>query len=151
NPRKVDFYEETSPGKHVFTHTWTGINGAISCFTCPPDIHTAVDNSQLSSRGRIYVSLTSPDDDVESYDSADRPVDFPARASYIDHNKIIGTPHGPFGQVEQIEVDGDGNIYVYDAGKNSLDEFEYTGTFVRSYPGSRYFAIDPTNSDVLTG
>ena len=110
-----------------------------------------MDNSQLSSRGRIYLSLTSPEDNVEAYDAAERPVDFPARASYVEDNKITGTPHGPFGTVEQIEVSNEGNIFVYDAGKNVIDEFDWTGTFVQSYPGSQYFAIDPVNSDVLIG
>ena len=153
NPRKVDIYE-AEPGKpesYVYTHSWTGINSALSCFSCNSEIHAAVDNSNSYSRGRIYLSLTSPEDDIEAFDAEQRPVDFPAAATYINGNKLIGTPSGPFSQVGEVTVDSNGNIYVADVGQGVIDEFDSTGTFVRKFSASGTVAVDPTSGNVLIG
>ena len=87
-------------------------------------------------------------------------VDFPAAASYITDNKLTGTPAGRFGEVGYVAVDSVGNLYVTDWGKKVIDEFDSTGTFIRSFPSPLahpgYFteglggvAIDPTNGNVL--
>jgi hypothetical protein len=155
NGRAVDIFTPTG-GKYVFTHAWTGINEVTNC--CPGDVHIAIDNSNGFSRGRVYLSLTAPENDVEALDAGQRPVDFPATASYIKDNRLTGTPSGPFGQVEQVSVDSNGNLYVVDAGKSVVDEFDSTGTFLRTfpdpsasggYPGSGGVGVDPTNGNVL--
>jgi len=141
-----------------YTHSWTRINSANTCFNCTPTIHVAIDNTNTYSRGRIYLSLTSPEDDVEMVDSDQRPVDFPATASYITNNKLTGTPKGPFGAVSNVSVDSDGNVYVTDTEEGVVDEFESSGLFLRSfktpnvragYPGAGGVAVDPTNGNVL--
>ena len=147
------------PGEtYCYTHKWTKINSANACFNCVPDIHIAIDNTNTYSNGRVYLSLTSPEDDVEVFDSNERRVDFPATASYIENSKLTGTPSGPFGQVGYVAVDANGNIYVTDDGKHLIDEFESSGTFLRSlpapraaqgYPGTGGVGIDPTNGNVL--
>ena len=143
---------------YCYTHAWSGINSAQTCFNCTPDVHVAIDNSATYSKGRVYLSLTSPEDDVEAYDNAERPVDFPATASYISNNKLTGTPSGAFGNVENISVDSDGNLYVSDTGNHVIDEFNSTGTFVQAfpapnisggYPGAAGMAVDPTNGNVM--
>ena len=89
-----------------------------------------------------------------------RPVDFPAAANYITTTDSRGTPTGRFGEVGYVAVDSVGNLYVTDWGKKVIDEFDSTGTFVRSFPSPLahpgYFteglggvAIDPTNGNVL--
>ncbi len=150
NPRKIDIYEKTGVNSETYSHSWIDINSSLSCFSCNTEIHTAVDNSNTYSRGRIYLSLTSPEDDVEIVDAQQRPVDFPATASYISNNKLTGTPSGPFAQVEGITVDSNGNLFVADAGKGVVDEFDSSGTFLHSFPyGSA--AVDPTNENILIG
>jgi len=160
NPRKIDIYDkkETEVGKgthifrtyHEFSHSWTNINEALSCFNCNTAIHVAVDNSNTYSGGRVYLSLTSPENDVEVFDAQQRPVDFPATASYVSNNKLTGTPAGPFGEVENVTVAFNGDLFVADAGKGVVDEFDSTGTFLRTFPyGS--VAVDPTDGNVLVG
>ena len=137
----------------VFSHKWDAFPGGGGFNT---QIHVAIDNTNSYSGGRVYVGLTFPGD-VEAFDTAERPVDFPATANYISENKITGTPSGPFGEVENVSVDSNGNLYVTDAGKGVIDEFDSTGTFLRAfsanvrsgYPGSGGVAIDPTNGNVL--
>ena len=73
-----------------YTHAWTRINSANSCTN--PKIQVAIDNTDTYSKGRIYLSLTSPENDVEMFDREQRPVDFPAAASYISNNRLTGTP-----------------------------------------------------------
>jgi hypothetical protein len=164
NGREVDVFTPASEtnkcpaGEPVcFTHRWTGINGVTNC--CGGDIHIAVDNSHGYSRGRIYLSITAPENDVEAFDSGDRPVDFPATASYIRGNRLIGTPAGPFSSVEQVSVDGNGDLFATDTGKGVVDEFDSTGTFLRTFPapsasGGYYsppggVGVDPTNGNVV--
>jgi hypothetical protein len=149
---------QETPETYCFTHNWTKINGANTCFNCFPDIHVAIDNTNTYSKGRVYLSLTSPENYVEAFDAQERAVDYPATAPYIENNKITGTPSGSFGQVGLISVDNNGNIYVTDAIKKVVDEFDSTGTFVRSfpdpraeqgYPGTGGAGVDPTNGNVL--
>jgi DNA-binding beta-propeller fold protein YncE len=154
NGRTIDIFE----GDGAYTHSWTRINGANTCFNCLPDAHIAIDNSNSPSQGRIYLSLTSPENDIEIFDKGQRPVDFPATANYIRDNKLTGTPSGAFGEVANVAVDNHGNIYVTDIIEGVVDEFDSTGTFIRSfpdtganqgYPGVGGAGVDPTNGDVL--
>ena len=133
-----------------YSHSWNSINGK-SGFEGNQGIQVAVDNSDTYSNGRIYLSLYSPENYVEALDNAERPVDFPATASYISQNKLTGTPNGPFGQVGSVTVDSHGNIYVADSGDNVTDEFDSTGTFLRAFPGAGGAAVDPINGDVIIG
>jgi hypothetical protein len=151
NERTVSIFDK----KGVYSHSWNAINGAVQDFD---GIHVAIDNTNTFSRGRVYLSLTSPEDDVEVFDAAQRPVDFPATAGYIENNKLLGTPSGPFGQVQNIAVDAEGNLYVTDTDNGVVDEFDSTGTFVRTFPapqsspgnpGEGGVAVDPTNGNVL--
>jgi hypothetical protein len=118
----------------------------------------AIDNTNTYSKGRIYVSLGEPINDVEVYDAKHRPVDFPASAPYIQANKLTGTPSGTFGHVREVTVGPEGNLYVVDLGRNVIDEFDSTGTFLRTFSGAGApetftpqgtVAIDPTNGNVL--
>jgi len=157
NGRTVDIFEEDG----TYSHSWSGINGAKTCFNCTPIIHVAVDNSNTYSRGRVYLSLTSPENNIEMFDAAQRPVDFPATASYISNNTLTGTPNGAFGEVGHVAVDNNGNLYVTDIAKQVVDEFDSTGTFIRelscsgcsnSYPvGSGGVGVDPTNGNIIIG
>jgi hypothetical protein len=147
-----------SQGKYL--RAWTAINGSKG--SNESALHIAVDNSNTDSRGRIYLALNNPEDDVEAVDDQQRPVDFPATASYIEDNRLTGTPEGPFGEALFVSVDGEGNIYVTDTKKNQVDVFRSTGEFVRSLeapsatpgyvlngPGYGGVGVDPTNGDVL--
>ncbi len=161
NGRSIDIFRENEKGKFAYSHSWTAINGDGNCFSCTPILHVAIDNSHTSSRGRVYLSLTSPEDDVEAFDAAERPVDFPATASYISNNKLTGTPSGPFGEVGHVAADNNGNIYVTDVEKQVIDEFDSTGTFIRTLPcegcsdgypvGSGGVSVDPTNENIIIG
>ncbi len=107
----------------------------------------------------MYLSLTSPENDIEVFNNEERKVDFPATAGYISKNRLTGTPAGPFGEVGYVAVDKLGNVYVTDWGKEEIDEFDSTGTFLRSFPSPRAHgsldpttgpvAVDPTNGNVL--
>jgi hypothetical protein len=155
NGRTVDIFEEDGE----FSHEWSSIGESKQCgFSCTPDIHIAIDNTNTPSRGRVYLSLTSPENDVEVFDAGERPVDFPATASYIKNNRLTGTPSGRFGQVGFVTVDASGNIYVVDWENQEVDEFDSTGTYLRSfpdpgasqgYPGRGGVGVDPTNGNVL--
>ena len=124
----------------------------------------AFDNSPTYSGGRLYQSLLSPENAIEAFDAARRPVDFPASAPYITDNSLTGTPEGPFGEVGYITVDSLGNIYVVDQQKGVVDEFDSSGTFVQAFTGfgapggftvpeSEHVpdavAVDPTDGNVL--
>ena len=118
NGRNVAILAPNSPSHpcpnaepYCFSRSWNHINGV---FSFEPGIHVAVDNSHSYSRGRVYLSLYQPEDAVEALDPSERPVDFPATASYIDGNTIIGTPSGPLGDVQNITVYSNGNSSVTD-------------------------------------
>jgi hypothetical protein len=157
NPRTVAIFNENGE----YTHSWTGINGHTGCITfdCVPYMRVAIDNTHTYSGGRVYLSLAGPENDVEVFDNGRRPVDFPATASYISANKLLGTPSGPFGSVAQLAVDAEGNLFVSDVVEGVIDEFDSTGTFVRAFPGpgggNAYekpgLAVDPTNGNVVIG
>jgi hypothetical protein len=161
NGRTIDIFNEDEHGEYVYTRSWTAINGDGNCFSCTPIVHVAIDNSHTYSRGRVYLSLTSPEDDVEAFDAAEHPVDFPATASYISNNKLTGTPSGSFGEVGHVAVDSNGNIFVTDVEKQIVDEFDSSGTFTRSLPcegcsdgypvGSGGVGVDPTNGNIIIG
>ncbi len=125
SPSRTGAQLTSSPGTTgIFLREWSSINGTAG----QSGIHIAIDNSNTFSRGRVYLSLESPEDDVEILDAAQRPVDFPATASYIDGNLLTGTPSGSFGDVQNITVDSSGNIYVTDAAFNGVvDEFDSAG------------------------
>ncbi len=156
NGRTVDIFKND-----VYSHSWTAINGVMPCFSCSGSIHVAIDNTNTYSGGRVYLSLTEPENDVEAFDAAQRPVDFPATANYISNNKLSGTPSGPFGDVGHVAVDAAGNIYVTDVGDGVVDEFDSAGTFVRTLPcpgcsagnpvGTGGVGVDPTNGNILVG
>jgi hypothetical protein len=152
NGRAIGVYDEN--GKHL--RTWTAINGQTGGTF--GGIHVAIDNTGTYSSGRIYLSLTRPENDVEAVDAERRPVQFPATASYIEGSKLTGTPDGPFEEVEHITVDTAGNIYVTDTEAKTVSEFASTGEFLRSFPAPTAefenpdkggVGVDPTNGDVL--
>jgi hypothetical protein len=154
NGRTVDIFEEDGE----YSHTWSAINGTAGGGVAQQGIHVAVDNSNGYSRGRIYLSLTAPENDIEAVDAGQRPVPFPATASYIKENKLTGTPAGGFGEVQEVSVDSNGNVYVTDVANHVVDEFASTGLFVRTFsapsastgnPGAGGAAVDPTTGNVL--
>ena len=144
NGRSVGIFDEDGN----FIDKWESINGARAGYS---PIHIAIDNSNSASRGRIYLSLTSPENDVEAFDSGERPVQFPATASYINENKLTGTPSGHFGKVGAVAVDGSGDVYVDDSENEVVDEFNSAGIFLRSFDATGPIALDPTNGAVLIG
>jgi hypothetical protein len=159
NGRTVEIFDENG----VFSRGWTAVDGNPVYAFGGPVIYLAVDNTNTFSRGRIYLSLRAvesnqykvPENTVEAFDAEQRTVDFPATADYIVDNKLTGTPSGAFGEVQSITVDADGNIFVLDTGHEVVDEFDSTGTFVRTFPGhgnlgaSGGVTTDPTNGNVL--
>lgn len=157
NGRSIKVFD----GQGQYLRSWTAINGSSGSGENGA-IHVAVDNSGSDSDGRVYLSLSKPENDVEAFDDQRRPVDFPATADYIKDNRITGTPEGPFGETQFVSVDEEGNIYVTDAKKNQVDVFSSNGEFVRSLaaPSARPnwetggggiggVAVDPTNGDIL--
>ena len=138
----------------AYEESWNNLGGSQYC----SDVALAIDNSNTYSKGRVYVALTHPFNDIEVYDAKRRPVDLPATASYIDANRLTGTPSGSFGSVGGVTVGLEGNLYVVDLGRNVIDEFDSTGTFIRSFSGvgapeaftpQGTVAIDPTNGNVM--
>ena len=114
-------------GQGNYLRSWTAING-IYGFGETGSIHVAVDNTDTDSGGRVYLALSKPENDVEAFDDAQRPVDFPGTAGYINENRITGTPEGPFGEAHFVSTDDQGNIYVTDTTKNLVDVFRSTGS-----------------------
>ena len=150
-----EVYVSQSNGRRVFifkngafNREWNRIDGI---YGNQYGIDVAIDNSHSDSRGRVYLSLTYPENDIEVLDSAQRPVELPATTSYIEGNKITGTPSGPFGEVGEIATDAQGNLYVNDEGEGVIDEFGPSGTFLRSFPALGPVAVDPTNGTVVIG
>ena len=150
NCRRVEILNNSG----VYEEAWNSIDEITPC----EPVYVAIDNTKTYSQGRIYLSLPSPEDAVQVYDARRRPVDFPATAHYIEGNKLTGTPSGTFGRVEAITVGPNGNLYAVDSGKGVIDEFDSSGTFIRSFTGAgapgfspgRGVAVDPTNGNVLT-
>jgi len=142
---------------HYLTE-WNAINGAPLGFGL---IHVGIDNSNTASRGRVYLSLTSPENDVEIFNAAQQPVDFPATASYIHNNVLTGTPAHHFGEVGHVAVGSNGNLFVTDVFYQVIDEFDSSGTFLRALPcsgcsggypvGSGAAAEDPNNGNIVVG
>lgn len=73
NGRTVYIYDEAGE----YSHSWTSINGSNGGAAAQAGIFIAIDNTNTYSRGRVYLSLVSPENDVEVVDSAQMPVDFP--------------------------------------------------------------------------
>ena len=155
NGRKVEIFNDNG----VFQRDWPTIDeNLVLVGQGDPVIRIAADNSDSYSRGRIYLSLRAvenyasfvPSNTVEAFDAAERPVDFPATASYIEDNKLTGTPSGPFGEVQYIAVDANGDIFVVDVDHNVVDEFDSTGTFLRglSRPKSSVLRSPPENDSI---
>jgi hypothetical protein len=140
----VSIYSKTGFSRYTHTHTWDLLDGHDTGST------VAIDNSHTFSRGRVYLSIPPPQNDVEVVDAAQRPVDFPATASYISGNKLTGTPSGPFGSVLYTAVDRNGDLFVWDPSYNVVDEFASTGIFLRTLPSGGIPATDPTNGNVFT-
>ena len=86
-----------------YTHAWTRINAATAGSN--PKIHVAIDNTDTFSQGRVYLSLTSPENDVEVLDDEQRPVDFPATASYINEQQAHRHAERPIRRSRHIAVD----------------------------------------------
>ncbi len=143
NGRRIFFFKEDA-----FTREWNKID---DIYGNQYGIDVAVDNSQTASRGRVYLSLTSPENFIEVLESAQRPVELPASASYIEGNRITGTPQGPFGEVGRIAVGDEGNLFVDDIGEGVVDEFDSSGTFLRTFPNLGALAVDPLTGDVIIG
>ncbi len=142
NPNEIVIFSKTGFSRYTYTHSWTTIDGHSV------GANVAIDNSNTFSRGRVYLSIPSPQNDVEVFDAAQRPVEFPATASYISDNELTGTPSGPFASVQNTAVDSNGDLFVFDTGNNVVDEFASSGTFLRTFPGG-VPATDPTNGNVL--
>ena len=131
----------------VYSREWKSLNGTSNFL----GIGIAVDNSTQASRGRIYISLTEPEEWVEAVDTEQRPISLPAAEPYIDGNRITGTPSGSFVEVGGVEVDTEGNIYISDRGANAVYEYDSSGTYLRAFPQAGTVAVDPTNGNVLIG
>ncbi len=157
NGRTLKIFDEDG----TLLETWSGINGVRAGAAASGPFHVAIDNTSSYSRGRVYLSLATPENDVEALDADQRPVEFPATAPYIEGNRITGTPSGKFGEVYFVAVDADGNIYVTDVKNEEVDEFSSTGEFVHSFPapgaesgavsnpGHGGPAVDPTDGTLL--
>jgi hypothetical protein len=143
NLDEVFVFSKAGFSRYTAIDSWDSIDG----HSVGPDV--AVDNSNTFSRGRVYLSIPSPQNDVEVVDAGKRPVDFPATASYITDNKLTGTPSGPFGSILNTAVDPNGDLFVFDIGQNVVDEFASTGIFLRTFPSGGIPATDPTNGNVL--
>jgi hypothetical protein len=124
------------------------------------EVGVALDNSGGPTQGRIYTDSNS-DRRVRAFEPEATSVtevhEFTASATYIEGNKITGTPAGPFAEANGIATDSQGNIYVGDG--KVVDEFEPSGKFLRAFtteeaPGSLFvsgLAVDPTNGNLLVG
>jgi DNA-binding beta-propeller fold protein YncE len=143
---------------------WDASFGQSAFGQAAAGIWIAIDNSPTDSAGRLYLSLRTPENAVEVFDTARRPVDFSASAPYIKDNELTGTPNGPFGAVGYVAVDSKGNIYVVDQAKATVEQFDSSGTFIQTFDGAGApggftlpegervpdaVAIDPTNGNVL--
>jgi DNA-binding beta-propeller fold protein YncE len=120
-------------------------------------LRARVDNSGGATDGDIYVAGNGA---VTRLDAAGNPAEFSGSASYIEGNKITGTPEHGFGfgsSAAPLALDASGNIYVANNDDNNatheVDEFDPTGTFVQAFTGGfghiSALAVDPTNGEVL--
>jgi DNA-binding beta-propeller fold protein YncE len=116
-------------------------------------LRVAVDNSGAATDGDIYVS--SHQHGLVRIDATGAAADFSASQSYITANQITGTPDHAFSNPHGVAVDTAGNVYLLDLDLKEVDEFDATGTFIRTFTGSfedpTAVAIDPTNGHVLIG
>jgi DNA-binding beta-propeller fold protein YncE len=114
----------------------------------------AVDNST----GDVYV-MDSERGVVEKFDSAGEPVSFSfsGSASYVESNKLTGTPSGGFEGFAPypttLAVDqSNGDFYVPDLFHNVVDKFAPSGEYLSEFQVSVNFptavAVDPNNGNV---
>ena len=114
----------------------------------------------LDSAGNLYVVEVGAGSAIEKLDAFGNPVPFSASESYIDGNKLTGTPTDAF-QFESfiptavaVDVSGgprDGYIYIGQSTPPGLNVFDETGTYKGTIPGSGPVcgaAVDQTNGDV---
>ena len=97
-------------------------------------IHVAIDNTNTYSKGRVYLSLTSPENDVEVVRRRPAAGRLPGHRQLHQRQQTDRHAQRPFGQVGYVAVDSQGNIYVTDWGEQVVDEFDSTGTFLRTFP-----------------
>ena len=127
--------------------------------------NVAVDNSSGPTQGAVLVSQGAPAS-IEAFKFEHEPIEFSSKESYIEGNKITGSPFGEFsyrppqtcgcgGQTMPITTDSSGDIYVANGGV--VYEFEPSGAFVRRFTGAGApggfqpsgLAVDPTNGNLL--
>jgi hypothetical protein len=119
----------------------------------------AADNSSepTGTGGDLY--LTGAAASVYRIDGAGAEQAFSAKSEpYVTANKLTGFAAGEsFSHPVGVAVDGAGNVYVADAGRNAVYEFEPSGKFLRSFTGANgslfgsvsAVAVDPSNGHVL--
>ncbi len=116
----------------------------------------AADNSGGVTNGDVYVSGGGP---VFRIDGADGEKPFSASGEpYIAGNQITGFAAGEsFSSPVGVAVDSTGDLYVADAGRNAVYEFEPSGKFLRSlteaegtpFGSISAVAVDPSTGHVL--
>ena len=155
---------ETSEQIDVFDSTGTLIEHRALPFS--GDVRIAIDNSGGATQGRYYLIKRGGFGPISAFEADGTEHQFSGSGEpgkeYIQGNQITGTPSGPLGSLSgAIATDVQGDIYVYDASNNVIDEFDSTGTFVREFTGTELpggfggevnaIAIDPTNGNLLAG
>ena len=73
-----------------------------TCASTAPRTSTSRSTTRTPTRKGEYICLSPPPRTTSRRSTTERAVDFPATASYIENNKIIGTPSGNFGQVGNV-------------------------------------------------
>lgn len=136
-------------GTGPFIEQWSGFGGGYD--------YLAIANSGGPANGRVYVAYTPGS--VQVFDPNHNPVNFSTLASYITGNRITGTPGGSFGQIRNVAVDSEGNIYIVDAERAVVDEFNSSGAFIHEFNGLGApggfsnnltgAAVDPTSGNLL--
>ena len=102
----------------LLTHEWTPINGDQLRQRQASTSRSTTRNTY--SKGRLYLSLDSPENDVEAFDADQRPVDFPATASYITDNKTHRhAERAASGKSATSRSTPNGNLYVTDRRQGS--------------------------------
>ncbi len=127
---------------------------------CCVALGIAADNSGGATDGDLYITgggLVYRIDGVgaEKPFAAGEP---PASEPYITGNKLTGFAAGEsFSNPVAVAVDATGDVYVADAGRDAVYEFEPSGRFLRSFTevnGSPFgsvsaVAVDPSNGHLL--
>jgi hypothetical protein len=123
-------------GTYLSQITGTVTPAGFFAFANPAAV--AVDNSGGVDASHVYV-VDQGNDVVDEFDST---------GAYV--SQLTGTPSGPFAGVSGVDVDGSGNVWVYES-SNSVDEFDSSGVFVTQFstgagtdPGFAVDSIDRT-------